>query len=69
VTFDGLEGIAFGEGSRLRFSAETERVHHTSIPLLGRSDYRAPFGSFGGGLPGLELASGLGVMESHDVLW
>ena len=48
MTFDGLEGIAFGEGSRLRFSAETERVHHTSIPLLGRSDYRAPFGSFSG---------------------
>jgi Domain of unknown function (DUF2804), C-terminal len=69
VTFDGLEGIGFGEGSRLRFSAETERVHHASIPLLGRSDYRAPFGTFSGGLPGLELASGLGVIESHDVLW
>jgi hypothetical protein len=69
VTFDGLEGIALGEGSRLRFSAETERVHDASIPLLGRSDYRASFGSFGGELPGHQLASGLGVMESHDVLW
>jgi hypothetical protein len=35
-----------------------------------RSDYRQPFGSFSGVLPGgLELDSGYGVMEWHDVRW
>jgi hypothetical protein len=35
-----------------------------------RSDYRQPFGSFSGELPGgLELESGYGVMEWHDVRW
>ena len=32
--------------------------------------YRQPFGSFAGTLPGgLELASGLGVMEHHEASW
>ena len=35
-----------------------------------RSDYLQPFGSFTGELPGgLQLASGYGVMEWHDVHW
>jgi Protein of unknown function (DUF2804) len=35
-----------------------------------RSDYRQPFGVFSGILPGgLELESGYGVMEWHDVRW
>jgi Protein of unknown function (DUF2804) len=35
-----------------------------------RSDYRQPFGAFSGRLPGgLELESGYGVMEWHDVRW
>jgi Protein of unknown function (DUF2804) len=35
-----------------------------------RSDYRQPFGAFSGRLPGgVELESGYGVMEWHDVLW
>jgi hypothetical protein len=38
--------------------------------LLVRSDYRQPFGTFSGALPpGLELASGFGVMEWHDARW
>jgi hypothetical protein len=69
VSFEGMEAIRFADGSRLRFSAETERVHSERIPLLARSDYRAPLGTFTGALAGVELRSGLGVMESHDVLW
>jgi hypothetical protein len=35
-----------------------------------RSDYRQPFGTFAGTLPGgIELAEGYGVMEEHDVRW
>jgi hypothetical protein len=53
----------------LRFSAWAEREDHTNRLLL-RSDYRQPFGAFSGTLPGgLELASGHGVMEWHDVRW
>ena len=69
VAFQGLEAIRFDDGSRLRFSAECERSHSERIPLLARSDYRAPLGSFAGWLAGIELRSGLGVMESHDVHW
>src|SRR5215204_2125447 len=53
----------------LRFAAWCAREDHTNRLLL-RSDYRQPFGSFSGTLPGgLELESGYGVMESHDVRW
>lgn len=69
VRFTDLEAITFHDGSALRFTAETERVHHEHIPLVARSDYNAPFGRFEGSLGGVEIASGLGVMESHDVLW
>jgi hypothetical protein len=69
VEFEGLEAIRFQDGSRLEFEAEAERVHSERVPLLASSDYRAPLGSFRGALDGIELASGLGVMESHDVLW
>jgi hypothetical protein len=37
--------------------------------VLMRSDYRQPFGTFAGTLPGIELAEGYGVMETHDVWW
>lgn len=69
VSFEGLEAVSFGDGSRLAFSPETERVHSEGVPLLVRSDYEAPFGRFTGALAGVEISSGLGVMESHDVLW
>jgi hypothetical protein len=53
----------------LRFTPWCEREDRTSRLLL-RSDYRQPFGAFSGELPGgLELESGHGVMEWHDVHW
>jgi hypothetical protein len=53
----------------LRFTEWSAREDHTNR-LLIRSDYRQPFGSFSGELPGgLELDSGYGVMEWHDVRW
>jgi Protein of unknown function (DUF2804) len=53
----------------LRFQEWCAREDHTNRLLL-RSDYRQPFGSFSGTLPGgLELDSGHGVMEWHDVHW
>ena len=53
----------------LRFSEWSAREDHTNL-LVMRSDYRQPFGSFSGSLPGgLELESGYGVMEWHDVRW
>jgi hypothetical protein len=53
----------------LRFTPWCEREDHTNR-LLFRSDYRQPFGAFAGELPGgLELESGHGVMEWHDVRW
>jgi hypothetical protein len=53
----------------LRFTPWCEREDHTNR-LLFRSDYRQPFGAFAGELPGgLDLDSGHGVMEWHDVRW
>ena len=69
VRFEGLDAIEFDEGSKLRFIAETQRDHSERIPLVARSEYHAPFGRFEGGLAGVEIESGLGVMESHDVVW
>ena len=69
VAFQGLESIHFEDESRLNFSAETERTHHEGIPLLARSDYEAPFGTFTGSLNGLPVDSALGVMEAHDAIW
>lgn len=69
VAFDGFEGIAFADGSRLDFTAEAERSRAQNW-LVVRYRYRQPFGTFAGTLPGgLELASGLGVMEQHDARW
>jgi len=53
----------------LRFTEWCAREDRTNR-LLFRSDYRQPFGSFSGKLPGgLRLAEGYGVMEWHDVRW
>jgi hypothetical protein len=53
----------------LRFTEWSAREDRTNRVLI-RSDYRQPFGSFTGSLPGgLELDSGYGVMEWHDVRW
>jgi hypothetical protein len=61
--------IRADDGSELRFHPEAERAHRQNL-LLVSSDYRAPFGSFSGTLPGgVALAHGLGVVEHHRALW
>jgi uncharacterized protein DUF2804 len=53
----------------LRFTEEAVRERRENR-LLVRSDYRQPFGTFSGVLPGgVALAEGWGVMEAHDVRW
>jgi hypothetical protein len=53
----------------LAFFSEAVRERSENL-LLVRSRYRQPFGTFSGTLPnGVALASGYGVMESHDVYW
>lgn len=68
VAFQGIEAIQFADGSLLSFGEECERVRRENLVLL-RSDYRLRFGTFSGGLDGVEVAEGLGVMEQHDALW
>lgn len=68
-----VEPLAFADDlsavGGLRFTEWSAREDHTNR-LVMRSDYRQPFGSFAGELPGgLELESGYGVMEWHDVRW
>ncbi len=64
-----LTEIAAADGSVLHFAPEAQRARHENL-LLVRSDYRAPFGSFSGTLPGgIELAHGLGVVEHHRARW
>lgn len=69
VSFDeDLGGISFGSGRRLDFSGEAERTRTENKGYV-RYSYRQPFGTFSGSLDGLELASGIGVMEFHDAVW
>jgi hypothetical protein len=64
-----LDGVAFGEGGGLRFTAESVRERHDHVGPL-RSDYVQPFGTFTGELPGAgTLAEGFGVMERHSARW
>ena len=64
-----LSRLSFSDGGELRFSEWSAREERVNL-LLVRSSYRQPFGSFSGGLPGdLQLASGHGVMEDHEVWW
>ena len=64
-----LSSITFANGSQLRFSEWSAREEKKNL-LLMRSDYRQPFGTFSGTLPGgLDLVEGYGVMETHDVYW
>ena len=65
----GLAGVTFQEGGALDFTEWSAREEKTNL-LVMSSDYRQPFGTFAGTLPGgLELAEGYGVMEQHDVRW
>jgi len=69
VEFGGLGGVTFDDGSRIECDAEAERSRTEKRGPISYS-YRQPFGTFTGTLPGsLELASGIGVMESHDARW
>jgi Protein of unknown function (DUF2804) len=68
VAFEGLEGVAFADRSRLDFTGGAERSRDDNFVLV-RSTYRHRFGTFAGALDGTELATGFGVMESHDALW
>jgi Protein of unknown function (DUF2804) len=64
-----LSRIDSADGSQLRFAAEAQRSRRENL-LLVRSDYRAPFGTFSGTLPGgVELAHGMGVVEHHSARW
>jgi Protein of unknown function (DUF2804) len=66
---EDLSHIRCEDGSELRFTAEVGRRRRDELLVIA-SDYRAPFGSFAGELPGhLELVSGLGVMEYHRARW
>jgi len=70
VTFTAdLSSVSCEDGTELRFVAETERARHDNL-LIVSSDYRAPFGTFSGMLPGgVELTRGLGVVEHHRARW
>jgi hypothetical protein len=64
-----LSRITAADGSLLRFGAEAQRARRENL-LLARSEYRAPFGTFSGALPGgIELARGMGVVEHHRAVW
>jgi Protein of unknown function (DUF2804) len=64
-----LSKIRCEDGSELRFTAEAERSRKEDL-LIIKSDYRAPFGTFAGTLPGgVALVHGLGVSEHHRALW
>lgn len=64
-----LCSISSEDGSELRFVPEAERSRHDNL-LLVRSDYRAPFGTFSGKLPGdIELTHAVGVVEHHCARW
>jgi hypothetical protein len=66
---ENLGSIASADGSELRFVPEAERARRENL-LLVRSDYRAPFGSFSGTLPGeIPLAHAFGVVEHHRARW
>ena len=70
VTFaPDLSSVSFSEGGGLSFTSWGAREDRTNY-LVIRSEYRQPFGTFTGTLPGgIELAEGYGVMEWHDVWW
>jgi len=69
VRFDDLDAIEFDDDAHLDFTREQERRASQRLPFVSY-EYRQPFGTFAGTLPGgIELESGLGVMEFHDAHW
>ena len=64
-----LGAVSFATGESLRFQAEAQRARHDRLVLV-ESQYRQPFGTFAGSLPGAgALEGGLGVMEHHRARW
>ena len=64
-----LSAVDFTEGDRLEFTAEAVRERRDHL-IVVRSDYRQPFGTFAGSLPGVgRVSGGLGVMEHHVARW
>ncbi len=64
-----LTRLTAADGSELHFTAEAQRSRRENLGVV-RSEYRAPFGTFAGTLPGgIKLAHGLGVVEHHRARW
>ena len=70
VTFAGdLSAVAFAEGGELRFAHEAERARRDRL-ILFSSDYRQPFASVSGALPGAgSVTDGAGIVEDHRATW
>jgi hypothetical protein len=69
VFADDLTYVAFSEGGGLTFGEEAVRERSDHM-LVVRSDYRQPFGTFAGSLPGVgRVHGGVGVMEHHIARW
>lgn len=68
---EGLDQVLGADGTRLRFVEEASRGRVDRVlGGLVRSDYRQPFGTFTGVLPGgTEVAEGFGVLERHLAYW
>ncbi len=65
---EDLSAITIGADT-LNFHQESERGAKSNLILI-RSEYRQPFGTFTGSLPGVgEIHDAFGVMEFHDVVW
>ena len=64
-----MSAVDFAEGDRLEFAVEAVRERRDNL-IVVRSDYRQPFGTFAGSLPGVgEVSGALGVMEHHIARW
>jgi hypothetical protein len=68
---EGLDQVLGADGTRLRFAEEASRGRVDRVlGGLVRSDYRQPFGTFTGVLPGgIAVADGFGVLERHLAHW
>jgi hypothetical protein len=68
---EDLSCVELTEGGRLEFHEWPGAVRSDRTnALVLRSEYRQPFGTFSGELPGgIRLAEGYGVMETHSAVW
>lgn len=64
-----LSAVDFAEGDRMEFEIEAVRERRDHLVVV-RSDYRQPFCTAAGSLPGAgEVSGGLAVMEHHVARW